>query len=147
MNGFLMKPRQVTRRVFSVPTDNVTVTGNNTWNRWSTVWQITVPNVLAGQYVLLVAEVAMSNASNYHGAAFFRVTGGATYLWSSVTTAFGHVTGTSLTYVDTTPGVGDVTYEIYGGGNTGTVSLRNNADSTFSIDEGNSFFVAEAYYP
>ena len=111
------------------------------------MWQITVPNVLAGQYVLLVAEVAMSNASNYHGAAFFRVTGGATYLWSSVTTAFGHVTGTSLTYVDTTPGVGDVTYEIYGGGNTGTVSLRNNADSTFSIDEGNSFFVAEAYYP
>lgn len=140
-------PGVVTRRVYSRPTDNVTCTGNNTWNAFGTDWTLTVPGVRSGQYVLLRAMVSMNNSTNYHGSAFFRVTGGSTYLFGSVTTAQGHVTGTSIEYVDIAPGAGDITYQIRGGGNTGTVTLRDNADSTFSIDEGNSIFVAEAYYP
>ena len=134
-------------RVFSRPTDNVTLTGDNTWRAWGTDWTLTVPNIVSGQYVLLRAMVSMSNASNYHGAAFYRVTGGSTFLFGSVTTAFGHITGTSIEYVDTTPGTGSIVYQIRGGGNTGTVALRDNADATFSIDKGNSIFVAEVYWP
>jgi hypothetical protein len=136
------------QRRTSTPTNGVTVTGDNTaYHSWSTPWQITVTGVASGQHVLLRANAALSNGTNYGYIAFYRVTGGPTFLYCVGVDMNAHVVGVYLEYDDATPGTGSITYEVYGGANTGTVTLNNNGSSAFSVNVGNSLLVAEVYNP
>lgn len=138
----------VVQRRSSLPTNGATAAGNgSTWVRFSTPWQVTITNVGAGQRVLLRVTAALTNASNYGYVAFHRVTGGVAFLAQAGEDMNGHVKVISLQYDDLTPGIGDITYEVYGGGNTGTITLRRNGSSSFSLDAGDGLLVAELYNP
>jgi hypothetical protein len=137
----------VSQRRTSLPTHGVTLTGDSTWRQFSTPWTITVTNVKAGQRVLIRASAAMSNSTNYCGIAIHRVTGGLTMLGASVRANAGHAEIVTLEVDDLAPGVGTIQYEVYGGSNAGTLTLRNDTPSAFSLDKGNSLLTAEVYTP
>lgn len=120
---------------------------STTYGALSTPWTVTIP-VIEGQVVELTAQVALSCSADQTMYVAFRRASTTIYENTHYTTS-PDVRANVVTHIwrDTTPGTGDVTYEIYVASNSGgTVTLRNGAtlDTTIELTQGKSIFIARA---
>lgn len=122
--------------------------GAGVYGPLSTPWTLTIP-VLAGQVVDLSVEAAIKASSDVM--MYLAIRRGSTTIYENTHYTLNPVAISNAKahfWHDATPGVGDITYQIYLAPNSDiTLTLLNGAtlDTASEILQGKSMFRAEAY--